>query len=96
MIDKLPTEILQSELVQYFDKDDAFNLMLTCKTIHKATSNEFEKKYRLNTLINFDNPMFFNHSYKDSWMLRKSNYCNSKNYYEKPGSYLYRKKDIKL
>jgi hypothetical protein len=92
MIDRLPTEILATELVRFCDKDDAFNLMLSCRTVHNATSEHFQKSFKpLSNLINLENPVFYDqcspYTY-NTWIFRKSRECGTKNYYQIPGKYV--------
>lgn len=60
MLDRLPTEILSSELVKFCDKSSTLNLTLTCKSLNQATTSYLYKTYKpAPTLINYDNPVFY-------------------------------------
>jgi len=60
MLDKLPTEIISTELVKFCDKSSTLNLTKTCKFLNQATIQHLNKTYKFKpTLINYDNPMFY-------------------------------------
>ncbi|CCH41483.1 hypothetical protein BN7_1024 [Wickerhamomyces ciferrii] len=58
MIDKLPIEIISTDLVNFCDRSSIHSLTLTCKTLHNATLQRLNKFRVSPNLINFDNPIF--------------------------------------
>lgn len=60
MLDKLPTEIVSTDLMKFCDKSSTLNLTLTCKSLNQATTQYLYKTYKpAPTLVNYDNPMFY-------------------------------------
>lgn len=90
MLDKLPNELISSELLRFCDKSSTLSLTLTCKSLSQVTSQHLYKTYRpAPTLINYDNPLFYDEDrrmnytkdygriYKDLNFTKSSRFCQS-------------------